>query len=197
MKQKIRKAVLILTLSLFATTVLFSQANNTPAVKTIKDSEFNTGDVVMLPAIGLNHENLGKLLRSPSNMDTMSQVIAFLKKYPKLVVEVGFHSDCKGQDNFNQTWTENLAKSYVAYLVEKGGFSAERFVAVGYGKTKPLTLQYDLVLPGKKIIPAGTSLTQSWIDSNYPAEKKKEDNEFIMKQNRRGELIILKTDFAK
>ena len=195
MIQTIRKGALILAITLAINQVSICQEKNTPIIKTIKDSEFSVGDIIALPAISYNHDNLGKFLRSPSNIDSVNQVIAFLKKYPKLVVEVSFHTDYSGHENFNQTWTENLAKSFVAYIVEKGGISADRFVPVGYAATKPRVLKNDLLLPSKKIIPAGTCLTQSWIDSNFPMGKKKEDYEFIMKQNRRGELLILKTDF--
>jgi hypothetical protein len=197
MKQIIQKGILTLTIALSAPLFSFSQANISPAVKTIKDSQFAAGDIVILPVISYSPENLGKFLRAPSNMDTLEKVIAFLKKYPNLVVEVGCHSGYDGSDKFNQTWTDNLAKSYIAYLVEKGGLPTERFVPAGYGETKSFTPKNTLVLPSKKSIPEGTTLTAAWIESNFPEGKNKADHEFIMKQIRRIEFTILKTDFAK
>jgi OmpA-OmpF porin, OOP family len=59
------------------------------------------------------------------------------KRCPSVKFEVDGHTDSIGPKSFNQTLSEQRAKSVVDYLAVKG-VSAARIHAVGYGDTRPV-----------------------------------------------------------
>jgi outer membrane protein OmpA-like peptidoglycan-associated protein len=67
----------------------------------------------------------------------LDRVVEYLIENPTLVVEIGGHTDSKGDDKFNQRLSEARAKSVVSYLVKKG-IDKNRVRAKGYGETQPV-----------------------------------------------------------
>jgi outer membrane protein OmpA-like peptidoglycan-associated protein len=63
--------------------------------------------------------------------------LGVFKQFPSMKVEVGGHTDDTGPDDYNQTLSENRAKSVADYLRSKGITDQIRRV-VGYGETKPM-----------------------------------------------------------
>jgi outer membrane protein OmpA-like peptidoglycan-associated protein len=57
-----------------------------------------------------------------------------LLKYPKLVAELGSHTDCRMPFDYNVRLSKRRADSAVAYLKERWNIPANRIVAVGYGE---------------------------------------------------------------
>ena len=53
---------------------------------------------------------------------------------PKLKVELGSHTDSRGQDSYNQELSQKRAQSAVDYLISKG-VNTQRLIAKGYGET--------------------------------------------------------------
>ncbi|MGV6846618.1 MAG: OmpA family protein [Lutibacter sp.] len=66
----------------------------------------------------------------------LDKVIAIMKKYPKLIVECGSHTDSRGPDRYNIVLSDKRAKSTVDYIVNKGGISPDRISGKGYGETQ-------------------------------------------------------------
>lgn len=62
-------------------------------------------------------------------------LIDFMKKNPDVVVELGSHTDARGNDAYNMRLSDARAKSAVDYIVENG-IDKSRIVPVGYGETK-------------------------------------------------------------
>jgi len=60
-----------------------------------------------------------------------------LKTNPKMVVEIGGHTDNVGSDEANMKLSHDRAKSVRDYLV-KAGIASERLQAKGYGETQPV-----------------------------------------------------------
>ncbi|MBU6325334.1 MAG: OmpA family protein [Bacteroidetes bacterium] len=58
-----------------------------------------------------------------------------MKKYPKLTIELGSHTDCRATEEYNVNLSNRRADSAVAYLVKKG-VDARRMVFKGYGETE-------------------------------------------------------------
>lgn len=64
-------------------------------------------------------------------------VILIMKKYPNMKIEVGTHTDNRGDDRYNLELSQKRANSVKEFLVDNG-ISGERITAVGYGESEPL-----------------------------------------------------------
>ncbi|KGL62807.1 OmpA family protein [Polaribacter sp. Hel1_85] len=67
----------------------------------------------------------------------VNKVIALMKKHPKMVVEIGTHSDIRGHNQYNLNLSQKRANSVREYFIEKG-IQENRISAVGYGETQPI-----------------------------------------------------------
>ncbi len=65
----------------------------------------------------------------------LDKVIAMLKANPDLIVELGSHTDSRGNDAYNLSLSQKRARAAVDYILENGGISTDRIVAKGYGET--------------------------------------------------------------
>lgn len=75
-------------------------------------------------------------LRSSSNNE-LSRLVKLMKDAPKLKVEISGHTDNTGSNTINEKLSQERAQAVVDYLVSKG-ISKDRFVAMGYGSSKPV-----------------------------------------------------------
>lgn len=67
----------------------------------------------------------------------LNKAVELLKANPKMVVEVGGHTDNVGSDETNMTLSHNRAKSVRDYIVN-AGITSNRLQAKGYGETEPV-----------------------------------------------------------
>ena len=65
----------------------------------------------------------------------LDKLVALLKEYPTISIELSSHTDSRGSDSYNMSLSQRRAESAVAYLVEKG-IAADRLEARGYGETR-------------------------------------------------------------
>jgi len=68
----------------------------------------------------------------------LQKLVEFLTLNPNLHIEISGHTDNVGNDDINQTLSENRAKSVYQYLITNK-VDAARLVYKGYGKTQPIT----------------------------------------------------------
>ncbi|WP_045688586.1 OmpA family protein [Hymenobacter sp. AT01-02] len=73
----------------------------------------------------------------PKSRTELNRLIAFMKQYPDVQVEISGHTDDVGSDEDNLTLSQNRAKAVYSYLVGQG-VKAPRLRFRGYGETKPL-----------------------------------------------------------
>ncbi|NKQ38429.1 MAG: OmpA family protein, partial [Methanosarcinales archaeon] len=66
----------------------------------------------------------------------LDQVVSFFNKNKKVIVEIGSHSDSRGDDIKNMTLSQQRALSVVSYLKGKG-VSNKQLKPKGYGETSP------------------------------------------------------------
>ena len=66
----------------------------------------------------------------------LDQVVDFFKANPNVSVEIGSHSDARGNDALNLSLSQERASSVVQYFLEKG-IDREQLVGKGYGETSP------------------------------------------------------------
>ncbi len=64
----------------------------------------------------------------------LNRVIELMKKYPDMVVEIGSHTDNRGNSKYNMDLSSNRAESTRAYFITQG-ISKKRIIAKGYGET--------------------------------------------------------------
>lgn len=64
----------------------------------------------------------------------LNRVIELMKKYPDMVVEIGSHTDSRGNSKYNMDLSSNRAESTRAYFINQG-IGKKRIIAKGYGET--------------------------------------------------------------
>ena len=64
-------------------------------------------------------------------LDSLSNILIL---NPGLQIELGSHTDCRGEDNYNLALSQRRAQAAVEYLISKG-ISSSRLIAKGYGET--------------------------------------------------------------
>jgi outer membrane protein OmpA-like peptidoglycan-associated protein len=74
-------------------------------------------------------------LRPESSVE-LNKLADFLSENPKVKIEIGGHTDTRGDDTDNMTLSTNRAKSVYEYLITKG-IDASRLSFKGYGETQP------------------------------------------------------------
>ncbi|EPB65396.1 OmpA family protein [Ancylostoma ceylanicum] len=75
-------------------------------------------------------------LRPESHIE-LNKLVEFLKKNPGVKIELGGHTDTRGDAKANLTLSQERANSVVAYLASKG-IAPERMTAKGYGEEQPI-----------------------------------------------------------
>jgi len=73
-------------------------------------------------------------VRSDAEIE-LQKIIAVMKEYPQMKVDVRSHTDSRSSDNYNMFLSERRAKSTIKYIVEKGGIDKSRLSGRGYGET--------------------------------------------------------------
>lgn len=65
----------------------------------------------------------------------LDKIVNLLKLNPDVTLELGSHTDCRGTNAYNQTLSDNRAKSAFGYITSKG-ISKSRLTYKGYGETE-------------------------------------------------------------
>ncbi|QSB26149.1 OmpA family protein [Flavobacterium sp. CLA17] len=67
----------------------------------------------------------------------LGRVVTLMKKYPGMVIEIGSHTDSRGNAKFNENLSQKRASSTREFLLESG-IEANRVIAKGYGESVPI-----------------------------------------------------------
>lgn len=73
----------------------------------------------------------------PQFRPTLDKIAEVLGEYPQTMIDIYGHTDSVGSDPYNQTLSENRARSVSAYLSTRGVHSV-RMATLGYGETQPI-----------------------------------------------------------
>jgi outer membrane protein OmpA-like peptidoglycan-associated protein len=82
-------------------------------------------------------------LRPESSIE-LNKLANFLQKNPSLKIEIGGHTDTRGDDKVNLKLSEQRAFAVMGYLIKEGGIDATRLSAKGYGETKTIFSDSDI-----------------------------------------------------
>jgi outer membrane protein OmpA-like peptidoglycan-associated protein len=73
----------------------------------------------------------------PEAAHTLDILVDILKKYPRMEIELGAHTDSRSSDSYNLILSENRARAAVNYIVSNG-IAESRLRSKGYGESQPL-----------------------------------------------------------
>jgi outer membrane protein OmpA-like peptidoglycan-associated protein len=112
--------------------------------------------------------DLGKSTLRPESFVELDKLYDLLTKNPSIKIEIGGHTDTRGDDKDNLKLSNDRAKAVYDYIVAKG-IDAKRMSYKGYGETKTVVSDAEI--------------------AKLPTEKEKEA---AHQSNRRTEYKILK-----
>ena len=72
----------------------------------------------------------------PESIEILDAAVAGIKKNPQARIEIQGHTSSEGDDQFNQTLSEQRAYTVFLYMVDKG-IDRGRLSASGYGSSQP------------------------------------------------------------
>lgn len=81
--------------------------------------------------------DVGSYSLRPEFRATLDKVADSLKQYPDSLIDVYGHTDATGSDTYNQTLSENRARTVANYLSMQG-VNPSRIRSQGYGETMPV-----------------------------------------------------------
>lgn len=67
----------------------------------------------------------------------LGRVVELMKKYPGMVIEIGSHTDSRGNAKFNEDLSQKRANSTREFIIQSG-IEAKRITAKGYGESVPI-----------------------------------------------------------
>jgi peptidoglycan-associated lipoprotein len=147
-------------------------------VTTCKDTTVSAEILIKPFDVPLNYEVLFEFNRCyyyPEFVDTLDKIVKVLKENPTMRVELGAHTDARGDAKNNDTLAACRAREVVKYIISKG-IETERLVAKGYGEREPRVMEKDM-----EGFTKGQVLDEKFIASL----SKEEDRERAHKLNRR------------
>ena len=112
---------------------------------------------------------------------------ALMEEYPDLVIELGSHTDFRGDDRYNLGLSKRRADSARRWLIAQGGIAANRIKFQGYGETQPIIVSERLAERTGNIFAPGDTLSVAYINA-LPTDDQKE---IAHQLNRRTEFKVL------
>ena len=68
---------------------------------------------------------------------TLDVLVALLKKYPRMEIQLGAHTDSRSSSQFNMDLSQKRAAATLEYLVDNG-INRNRLISKGFGETRPI-----------------------------------------------------------
>ncbi len=112
-------------------------------------------------------------------------VLGLMAQYPDMVIELGSHTDSRGDNGYNEDLSQRRAESARRWLVRKS-VQRDRIQAKGYGENAPKTVNAKLAAQFD-FLKEGDALTEAYIDKLSTEAQREEAHQI----NRRTEFRIL------
>ncbi len=87
--------------------------------------------------------DLGKSTLRPESFVELNKLFDFLVNNSTLSIEIGGHTDTRGDDKENLKLSNDRAKAVYDYVIAKG-IEAKRISFKGYGETKPVIVDSEI-----------------------------------------------------
>ena len=65
----------------------------------------------------------------------LNKVVAIMKRYPEIKVELNSHTDSRAPDDYNMRLSQERASASIAYIISQG-IDESRIFGRGYGETR-------------------------------------------------------------
>ena len=124
----------------------------------------------------------------PESETSLNELVQMLNDNPNVSIELGAHTDMKGNDDYNLRLSERRAKAVVDYLIQHG-VAADRLTPKGYGESLPRTITRKQARE-YPMFKEGDVLTEEYILALPP-----EQQEIANALNRRTEFRVLDTNY--
>ncbi len=115
----------------------------------------------------------------------LQKIYDLMAKYDDMKIELGSHTDARGEDNYNKDLSQRRAESARRWLMRKG-IERARIQAQGYGETTPKTVTKEMA-DKYSFLKEGDILTEEFISTIESEENREEAHH----QNRRTEFKII------
>ena len=113
---------------------LLSGTPNEPFLKNVGMKQLSVGESMVLKNVFFETNKYD--LKDESRVELM-KLHSFMQNNPAVSIEISGHTDNVGNDNDNQTLSENRAQAIYNFLIENG-IEANRLSYKGYGETQPI-----------------------------------------------------------
>ncbi len=113
---------------------LLSGTPDEPFLKNVGMKQLSVGESVVLKNVFFETNKYD--LKDESRVELM-KLHSFMQNNPTVSIEISGHTDNVGNDNDNQTLSENRAQAIYNFLIENG-IEADRLSYKGYGETQPI-----------------------------------------------------------
>lgn len=130
----------------------------------IEIGKTDLGDVVSLNPIYFDLNS--SYIRSDAALE-LDKIVKVMKENPRIVIELGSHTDSRASDHYNMWLSDRRAKSSANYIISRG-ISKDRITGKGYGESR-------LKVSDAQIEKASTT----------------EEKEALHQMNRRTEFVIV------
>lgn len=110
-----------------------------PIMQNLSVAPLLPGTVVDLPNI---YYNFNDATLRPDGRKDLDLVVSLMRQQPSITVELASHTDCRGNDLYNQELSQRRANGVVEYLVSRG-VDRSRLQPVGYGESEPRNICQD------------------------------------------------------
>ena len=100
-------------------------------------TETDNGSAILVNLPDAVTFDVGSYSLQPGFRATLDSVAESLVRYPNSLVDVYGHTDSTGSDTYNQTLSENRARTVANYLISRG-VPAARLRSQGFGETMPI-----------------------------------------------------------
>jgi outer membrane protein OmpA-like peptidoglycan-associated protein/tetratricopeptide (TPR) repeat protein len=87
--------------------------------------------------IGVVYWDYNKHILTDGSPDTLAKVVAFMQANPQYVLEVGSHTDSKGDDKYNMELSKRRSDAVLKFLTSKK-IPKQLLKSQAYGETKPV-----------------------------------------------------------
>ena len=122
----------------------------------------------------------------PESEGDLQQVVNIMNQYPEMVIELGSHTDTRGEDDYNLGLSKRRSASARKWLIIQGGINGRRIKTQGYGETVPQTANARLA-ERISFLNEGDVITDGFIAGISDPDQK----ELAHRLNRRTEFKVL------
>jgi OmpA-OmpF porin, OOP family len=113
--------------------------NENPAMLEVKGKELKLVPIEVGAVVKLNNIffDTGKATLRDESAPELDRIVGEMNTKPKLVIELGGHTDNVGSNELNNKLSQDRADSVREYMIGKG-IEPDRIQSKGYGETKPV-----------------------------------------------------------